>query len=116
MRSTVLAQRRAKALRRDLTPSEKMLWFMLRRDQQHLHFRRQHAVGHYILDFYCASAKLCVEIDGAVHAETAEYDEKRTRWLEGQGIRVIRFSTEAVETQPAAVIAAIAQAAAPSTA
>ncbi len=116
MRSTILAQKRAKALRRALTAPEKTLWQMLRRDPQRLHFRRQHAVGPYILDFYCAAAKLCVEIDGPVHEDTAERDELRTRWLNGQGIRVIRFSMEEVETRPAAVIAAIVRAAAPSTA
>ena len=116
MRSTVLAQKRAKGLRQGMTAPEKALWQMLRRNQQQLHFRRQHAAGPYILDFYCAAAKLCVEIDGPVHSETGEQDELRTRWLNGQGIRVIRFSMEEVEARPAAVIAAIIQAAAPSTA
>ena len=116
MRSTILAQKRAKSLRRDLTAPEKTLWAMLRRDAQGLHFRRQHAVGPYILDFYCASAKLCVEVDGPGHEDTVEADERRTMWLNGQGIRVIRFSEEEVETRSAAVIAAIVRAAAPSTA
>ena len=116
MRSTILAQKRAKGLRRALTVPERVLWQMLRRNQQQLHFRRQHAVGPYILDFYCAAAKLCVEVDGTGHEQAADHDEQRTRWLNGQGIRVLRFSTEAIEMQPAAVIATIAQAAAPSTA
>lgn len=118
MRASILTQKRAKALRRTMTQPERTLWSLLRRNRQQLHFRRQQAVGPYILDFYCAEARLCVEVDGPVHADAkqVEHDDRRTEWLNGQGIRVIRFSTEAVETQPAMVIAAIAQAAAPSTA
>jgi very-short-patch-repair endonuclease len=111
MRAPILTQKRAKALRRSMTQPERTLWALLRRNRQHLHFRRQHAVGPYILDFYCVDAKLCVEVDGPVHVERAEHDRRRTEWLNGQGIRVLRFSAEAVESQPAKVIAAIAQAA-----
>jgi very-short-patch-repair endonuclease len=116
MRAPILTQKRAKNLRRSMTQPEKSLWALLRRNRQHLHFRRQHALGPYILDFYCAVANLCVEVDGPIHAERAEHDARRTRWLEDQGVRVIRFSQEDVEVRPAAVVAAIAQAAAPSTA
>jgi very-short-patch-repair endonuclease len=99
-----------------MTRPEQMLWALLRRNHQGMHFRRQHAVGPYILDFYCATARLCVEVDGPVHAEQVAHDERRTRWLAAQGIRVIRFSVEDVERRPAAVVAAIVRAAAPSTA
>ena len=116
MRASILTQKRAKVLRRSMTQPEKTLWALLRRNQQGLHFRRQHAVGPYILDFYCAAAKLCVEVDGPVHADRVDHDERRTRWLAEQGIRVIRFSVDDVETQSAAVVAAMVRAAAPSTA
>ena len=116
MRVTILTQKRAKSLRRAMTRPEQTLWSLLRRNQQGPHFRRQHAVGPYILDFYCATARLCVEVDGPAHAERAAHDERRTRWLGEQGIRVIRFSVEEVETRPAAVVAAIVRAATPSTA
>ena len=116
MRATILTQKRAKALRRALTQPEQTLWALLRRNQQGLHFRRQHAFGPCILDFYCATGGLCVEIDWPSHADRADHDAQRTRWLSEQGVTVIRFSVEEVETRPAAVIAAIAQAAAPSTA
>lgn len=116
MRSTILAQKRAKSLRRAMSAPEETLWFMLRRNQQQLHFRRQHALGPYILDFYCAAVKLCVEVDGPLHDETAAQDAQRTRWLNGQGVRVIRFTVAELEARPAAVIAAIVRAAAPSTA
>lgn len=69
-----------------------------------------------MLDFYCAAAKLCIEIDGPVHTDRAEQDQRRTVWLAGEGIRVLRFTTDKVEHEPAAVLAAIAQAAPPSTA
>ena len=113
MRSSILTQKRAKALRRELTQPEQTLWAMLRRNQTGLHFRRQHTLGPYILDFYCAAAKLCVEVDGPVHAERTAQDTRRDAWLAGQGIRSIRFSVEAVEQRPAVVLAAIAEAAKP---
>ena len=114
MRAPILTQKRAKSLRRSMTRPEKTLWSLLRRNLQGLHFRRQHAIGPYILDFYCASARLCVEVDGPVHAEQAARDERRTGWLGEQGIKVIRFSVDDVESRPAVVIAAIVKAAAPS--
>ena len=116
MRAPILTQKRAKVLRRAMTRPEMTLWSLLRRNQLGLHFRRQHAIGPYILDFYSAVARLCVEVDGPAHADQVARDERRTRWLEEQGIRVIRFSVEDVEARPAAVIAAIKRVAAPSTA
>lgn len=115
MRSSILTQKRAKALRRSLTRPEQTLWVLLRRNQLGLHFRRQHALGPYILDFYCASAKLCVEVDGPVHEERADKDARRDAWLAGQGVRTLRFSVEDVERRPAVIIAGIREAAAPST-
>jgi very-short-patch-repair endonuclease len=116
MRAPILTQKRAKALRRAMTQPEQTLWALLRRNRQQVHFRRQHAVGPFILDFYCAEARLCVEVDGPVHAERVEHDRRRTEWLAERNIRVIRFSIADVEARPAWVLAAIAQAAAPSTA
>ncbi|MDR3475586.1 MAG: DUF559 domain-containing protein [Devosia sp.] len=113
MRAPILTQKRAKALRRSMTQPEKTLWALLRRNQQGLHFRRQHAIGPYILDFYCAAVHLCVEVDGPAHADQIAHDERRTRWLAEQGISVIRFSADDVEARPAAVVAAVVQAAAP---
>jgi very-short-patch-repair endonuclease len=71
----------------------------------------QHPIGPYVLDFYCASARLCVEIDGPSHADQSERDDRRTEWLVGQGIRVLRFSPNDLDARPAAVLRAIAQAA-----
>jgi len=54
-------------------------------------FRRQHPVGPYVLDFYCASLGLAIELDGDTHANRSERDARRTRYLSARGIRVIRF-------------------------
>jgi adenine-specific DNA-methyltransferase len=56
-------------------------------------FRRQHAIGPYIVDFYCREAALVVELDGGGHAEElqGEYDAERSLWLESRGLRVVRF-------------------------
>lgn len=57
-------------------------------------FRRQHPLGAYVVDFYCAAAKLAIELDGGQHftAEGQAHDEKRTAFLATQGVRVLRFS------------------------
>ena len=116
MRAPDFIRDRAKSLRRTMTAPEKTLWFLVRRNSLGLHFRRQHPVGPYILDFYCAMAKLCVEVDGPVHDSQADRDNRRTAWLNKEGIAVIRFSAAQVESQPAMVVATIARVAPPSTA
>ncbi len=99
-----------------MTGPEKTLWHLLRRNSLGWHFRRQHPIGPYILDFYRASLKLCIEVDGPVHDDQPERDARRTAWLSKEGITVLRFSADDVETRSAAVVAAIARAAPPSTA
>ncbi len=84
----------AKNLRTTATDAERILWSLLRAKQfAHLRFRRQQPIGPYIADFYCAAAKLIVEIDGDQHGADAnmEYDEARTRFLSARGYRVLRF-------------------------
>jgi very-short-patch-repair endonuclease len=98
---------RAKAFRKALTPPEFRLWQVLRRDRVgKIKFRRQHPVGPYILDFYCAAAKLAIEIDGAVHNEPKQiaHDRRRTAWLHERGVRVMRLSAVSVMTDQAAVV------------
>ncbi len=75
-----------------MSPVEQRLWHGVRRDQLGVSFRRQHAVGPYVLDFYCSAFKLAIELDGDDHAQRRERDEARTRFLNGQGIDVVRFS------------------------
>ena len=100
----------AKELRWQMTPSEKRLWLALKgRQVDGLRFRTQHPVGRFILDFYCAAAKLAIEIDGDTHAEPdqAAYDAARTDWLEARGYRVIRFDNGDVHKHLDSVVAAI---------
>ena len=90
-----LSYARAKAFRRQLTPPELTLWRCVRAKRfLGYKFRRQHPVGPYILDFYCAAAKLAVEIDGQSHdhPERIEHDRRRTGWLGRRGIRVMRIA------------------------
>ena len=114
VRAPELIRYRAREMRRAPTQPERALWALLRRNDLGLHFRRQHPTGPYILDFYCAAAHLAAEVDGPVHDDQQDRDERRTAWLAKQGIRVLRFSATEVETQSAAVLAAIARAAPPS--
>ena len=77
--------------REDPTPAEVKLWSRIRNDQLGVTFRRQHAVGNYVPDFCSPKAKLIIELDGSQHLEQEEYDEERTKYLESQGYKVIRF-------------------------
>jgi very-short-patch-repair endonuclease len=70
-------------------------------------FRRQHPIGQIIVDFYCASQKLVVEVDGGIHMQQIEADEQRTCELEERGYRVIRFTNDQVEINISEVLAAI---------
>jgi very-short-patch-repair endonuclease len=86
---------RARELRREATRAEMKLWFHLRGAQMDgFSFRRQHPVGPYVLDFFCPSAMLAVELDGDQHgsARGLAQDAARTRFLHSKGILVIRFA------------------------
>ena len=102
----------SRKLRAEMTAAERTLWGMLRRNQAGLRFRRQHPIGPYILDFYCPSARLCVEVDGPHHEELEqlEHDLARDAWLEAHGVHVLRVTAAEVEGYPAGVISRIAQA------
>lgn len=85
---------RARKLRREATPAEQKLWFHLRGDQMAgFSFRRQHPAGAYVLDFYCPTAKLAVELDGEQHgmAQGLTRDRVRCEFLKNRGIRTLRF-------------------------
>ncbi len=86
---------RARELRKDMTPAEKVLWQRLRNRQlDGFYFRRQHPIKYFIADFYCAKADLIVELDGGIHNNPAnkEWDINRTAELEKSGVTVIRFT------------------------
>ena len=84
---------RARQLRHDMTKEERHLWYDFLRAYVP-RFTRQKIVEPYILDFYCCAAGLAVELDGGQHYEDAGkvYDERRTAYLQQQGIQVLRFS------------------------
>ena len=89
---------RRRELRREMTAPEIILWENLRGSQMGCRIRRQHGIGQYIVDFYCASARLIIEIDGSVHDSIArvEYDDIRDAYLESFGHRILRFTNQQV--------------------
>ena len=82
----------AKSLRKNITPWERKLWYEFLREYP-LRFQRQKAIGNYIVDFYCAKARLVVELDGGGHytPEQTEKDRIRTWELEAMNLRVLRI-------------------------
>ena len=96
---------RAKELRRSMTLAERVFWKAVRRRGiGGFHFRRQQVIERFIVDFYCHSAGVVVEVDGTIHNETREYDAKRDSVLGGLDLRVVRFSNERVLTDLPAVL------------
>jgi very-short-patch-repair endonuclease len=103
---------RRKELRNNLTPAEAKLWTYLQDSKlENRKFRRQHSVGGFILDFYCPSERLCIELDGSVHNSPSAqaYDNARTEFLAGAKIRVIRFENRLVFENPEGVLEEIAR-------
>jgi len=92
LRTPTLTLKRARRLRRTMTLPEVLLWQELRgKKLQGLWFRRQHPIGPYILDFYCAQVRLAVEIDGGAHEARTAHDARRDEWLFRRGMRVLRI-------------------------
>jgi very-short-patch-repair endonuclease len=95
---------RARDLRKNATPTERLLWLHLSKKQiERYKFRRQHVIAPYILDFYCSSKKLAIEIDGGSHIDHEKYDQVRNEYLRSKGITVIRFTNTEV-TQNTSVV------------
>ena len=89
----------ARGLRRSETSVERVLWSKLRNRQiDGWKFKRQVPFGYYILDFFCPEARLAVEVDGATHATAKEIadDAERTTFLQGNAVKVLRFSNSNV--------------------
>ena len=104
---------KARSLRTNPTGAELHLWYRLRRKQiLGVQFYRQKPIGNYIADFYAPAVKLVVELDGAQHLELgqAKYDAQRTRYLEQQGLKVLRFDDRQALLQTESVLEAIFQA------
>lgn len=96
---------RARTLRREMTLTEVLLWKALR-TQNRFKFRRQHPIGPYVLDFFCASSRLAVEVDGAAHdmGDNPGRDERRDAWLTDQGVRVLRIPAREILKDPEAAM------------
>jgi very-short-patch-repair endonuclease len=107
-RTTPQGYELAHFLWKELTPAERKLWAYLRRNKlSGVNFRRQHAVGNYVTDFCSPKAKLIIELDGSQHLEQEAYDKERTKYLESQGYKVIRFWNDQVMNDIEGVIRAI---------
>jgi len=88
----MILNQRARNLRRRQTDAERRLWRALRdRQMEAFKFRRQYLIAGYIADFACPEQKLIVELDGGQHAQSVQYDLRRTKKLEANGFRVLRF-------------------------
>ena len=95
---------RAKELRRDMTPAEKILWQELRANKLGVHFRRQQVIAGFIVDFYCHKAALVIEVDGDIHDLQQEEDARREKVLSEMGLRVVRFRNEEIMKNLSAVV------------
>jgi very-short-patch-repair endonuclease len=98
---------RARELRKESTASEDRLWQALRRKSAGVRFRRQQPIGPFIVDFYCASARLAVEVDGPIHDLQQERDRDRQTLLESLGIMILRLRAEDVERDLDGVVAKV---------
>ena len=101
---------RAKELRHEMTPAEKILWEELRANKLGVHFRRQQVIQGFIVDFYCHRAGLVVEVDGDIHDLQKEEDERREKVLSEMGLRVVRFGNDEVMRGLSAVVGKIKEA------
>lgn len=100
---------RRKELRQKETSQEKVLWWHLKARRFKYKFKRQHSIGGYILDFYCADKKLAIELDGEVHntKESQEYDSLRDSFLKETGCKVLRFSNKELDSNISKVLTEI---------
>jgi very-short-patch-repair endonuclease len=116
-RSTPLGYKKARLLRKSLTPAEMKLWACLRGNQlNEVNFRRHtcpggrcqgHAIGNFVVDFVSIKNKLVIELDGSQHLDQEEYDVERTLYLESRGYKVIRFWNNQVMNDIEGVVRAI---------
>jgi very-short-patch-repair endonuclease len=98
---------RAKELRREMTPAEKLLWQEVRANKLGVRFRRQQVIQGFIVDFYCHQAGLVIEVDGDVHDLQKEEDERREKVLSEMGLRIVRFKNDEVGGNLSAVVGRI---------
>jgi len=100
----------ARENRKNQTDAEEILWQAIRNQKLGHKFRRQHAIGKYIVDFVCIKQKLVIELDGPIHDQQKEYDQSRTKELTALGYTEIRFKNEELETNLQGVLSNITNA------
>lgn len=90
----------ARQLRREMTPHERKLWYLFLRKYP-VKIYKQRIIGSYIVDFYCAAAKLVIEIDGSQHYEPQgmKYDAQRSEFLSSLGLTILRYSNREIDTE-----------------
>ena len=88
----------ARRLRREMTPHERKLWYLFLRKYP-IKIYKQRIIDRFIVDLYCASARLVIELDGTQHYETqgAAYDAERSQFLRALGLEVVRFSNRDID-------------------
>ena len=103
--------KRARKLRSAMTLPEGLLWRELRKRPAGLKFRRQHPAGIYVLDFYCAAARLAIEVDGRAHdnAPAVERDARRSEYLRSQKVATVRVPANTVLNDIEAAVARIVE-------
>ena len=101
-------RRRAQELRKNMTLEERILWYQYLKDYP-VQWNRQKVIGPYIVDFYCKTRKLVIELDGSQHYEEAAiaYDRERTAYLNSLGLTVLRFSNTDIKTNLSGVCTVI---------
>jgi very-short-patch-repair endonuclease len=113
MPSSEASYETARRLRRKQTPAEQILWRHLRGKRMcNVKFRRQHPIGPYVVDFYCHSARLAIELDGMTHEGTAKADAQRSAHLKQAGVHVLRVLNDEIISDPEVVAEWIAKEAA----
>jgi very-short-patch-repair endonuclease len=98
---------RAKELRREMTPAEKLLWQEVRAKKLGVRFRRQQVIQGFIGDFYCYKAALVIEVDGDIHDLQKDEDVRREKALREMGLRIIRFRNDEVARELSTVVGRI---------
>ena len=102
---------RARELRRNMTPAEKILWEKLRHNRlSGLQFRRQQIINPYIVDFYCHAKALVVEVDGDFHDLQQDYDNERSTYLITRGFQMLRVRNDEVKENLLSVVQKISEA------
>jgi very-short-patch-repair endonuclease len=100
----------ARQLRNEATPAENRLWHFLKSNKLGVKFRRQAAIGAYIVDFVCFSHRLIVELDGPQHVDDQDRDARRAAWLASRGFQVIRFRNQVLDEEIGPVVEEIKRA------